>query len=192
MALITTFYKNLVELSNLKTGIYQSRNKYLFEISSYSLIAYLTPLFLFHSQFLLGTIVNSMLITGALYTRGKSLLPLIFLPSLGVLTKGVLFGPLTIYLLFMLPFIWIGNTILIFSVKFFHLKHKKHYLKGIFYGSALKAAFLFISALVLYNLGVIPVAFLTAFGIMQFVTAISAGLIIFPINIWRLKVEKSC
>lgn len=187
---LISFYNNLVDLSRFKTGIYQSKNKYILELGSYSLVAYLTPLFLVHSQFLLGTLINSMLITGALYTRGKSLLLLIFLPSLGVLTKGVLFGPLTIYLFFMLPFIWIGNAILIFSVKFFHLKNKKHYLKGAFYGSVLKTAFLFISVSVLYSLGFVPLAFLTAFGVLQFITAFSAGLILWPVNNLRLRIQK--
>ncbi len=190
MDALTGFYKNTMDLLYLKTGIHQSKNKYFLEIGLYSMIAFLTPIFLAHSQFMLGAIVNSMLITGALYTRGKSLLPLIFLPSLGVLTKGVLFGPLTIYLFLMLPFIWIGNAILIFSVKLFYLKNKKHYLVGALYGSILKAAFLFVSAFVLYSFGLVPVAFLTAFGVMQFITAFSAGVIIFPVNQWRLRKEK--
>ena len=187
---LTFFYNSVVDLSRLKTGIYQSKTKYLFEVTSYSIVAYLTPLFLAHSQFLLGAIVNSMLITTALYTRGKSLLPLIFLPSLGVLTKGVLFGPLTVYLFFMLPFIWIGNAILIFSIKSIHLKHKKSYLFAAFSGSAIKSLFLFSTAFILFSLKIVPALFLTTFGIIQFITALSAGLIIFPINKWRLKSGK--
>ncbi len=186
----TGICKNLISLADLRVGIHQSKTKDLLEIGSYSMIAFLTPLFLFQSQFLLGAIVNSMLITGALYTKGKNLLPLIFLPSLGVLAKGVLFGPLTIYLFFMLPFIWVGNAILIFSVKKFYLKDKKHYLVGAVYGSIFKATFLAASAFTLYNLGFVPVAFLTAFGIIQFVTAFSAGAILYPVNKWRLKNKK--
>ncbi|MCK4730374.1 MAG: hypothetical protein KAT28_03580 [Candidatus Aenigmarchaeota archaeon] len=186
----TGICKNLTSLVNLRAGIHQSRTKDLLEIGSYSMIAFLTPFFLFQSQFLLGAVVNSMLITGALYTKGKNLLPLIFLPSLGALTTGLLFGSLTVYLLLMLPFIWIGNAILIFSVKKFYLKDKKHYLVGAVYGSIFKAIFLAASASVLYSLGFVPVAFLAAFGVMQFITAFSAGLIIYPINRWRLRNKK--
>ncbi|PIP14922.1 hypothetical protein COY88_02950 [Candidatus Roizmanbacteria bacterium CG_4_10_14_0_8_um_filter_35_28] len=53
----------------------------------------------------------------------KKILPVIVLPSLGAILNGVLFGPATIFLYYFLPFIWIGNLILIYSfsqlVKYF-------------------------------------------------------------------------
>lgn len=182
--------KNLGELTNLKAGIYQPKTQYALEVSAYSLVAFLMPILLVNSQFFLGTIVNAMLISGALYTKGKKMLPLIFLPSLGVLIKGALFGSLMVYFVYMLPFIWAGNTILVYSIKGLHLKNKLNLAKSAAVGSILKAGFLFGSAFTLFSLGIVPEAFLTTFGLMQLVTALSAGAIMYPLHGLRLKKQK--
>ena len=74
-----------------------------------------------------------------------------------------------------MPFIWIGNSILIFSFKYLNLKKNKNYLLTLIIGSGLKAGFLFTSAFVLFKLGIIPIIFLTAMGIMQLTTALGGG-----------------
>jgi len=131
----------LIDLANLKLGIFQSKAKALFEFASYSSIAYFTPLFFVQPQIFLGTVVNSMLICGALYVRGAKLIPLIVLPSIGAISRGFLFGPLSVFLFYMLPFIWISNAILVFSIKAFYLKNKKHFIFGVICSSALKSIF---------------------------------------------------
>lgn len=188
--MFTPGYKKLVDLSTLSVDINQSVMKELGEFSLYSVFSFFVPFLLSGPQLFLGAMVNISLLGGALYVKGRKLLPLIVLPSLGVLSRGVIFGPLTIFLLYMLPFIWIGNTILIFSVKFFYLKLKKSYVFASVFGSGLKFAFLFFSASVLYALGVVPASFLVAMGLMQLVTAVSASLIVWPINKTRIKLKK--
>ena len=178
-------------ISNLKLGIFQSKARDIAEFGFYSALAYLTPIFFVHPQIFTGVLVNSMLVCSALYIKGwKKLIPLLVLPSVGILSKGFLFGSLTIYLFYMMPFIWIGNAIFVFSIKAVHLKHKKHFLSAIIYGSALKSVFLFGCAFALYSLGAVPVMFLTAFGLMQFTTAFGAGIIMWPVNELRLKFNK--
>jgi len=183
-------YKNLVSLSTLSVDVNQTLLKEISEFSLYSSLIILSPFFLYFSQPLLGTVVNASLIGGALYLKGKKLVPLIVLPSLVTLSRGLLFGSLTLFLAYMLPFIWAGNAILIFSVKFFHLNLKKSYLFASMFGSGLKFAFIFSSALVLYILGIIPVAFLVTMGLIQLFTAVSASLILWPINTVRKKIRK--
>ncbi len=183
-------YKNLVNLSNLSVNINHSVMKEMGEFSLYSVFSFVFPFLLSGSQLFMGTMINMTLLGGALYLKGKKLIPLIVLPSLGVLSRGIIFGPMTIFLVFMLPFIWIGNSILIFSVKLFHLKLKKSYVFSSVFGSGLKFAFLFSSALVLYVLGIIPAPFLIAMGLMQLITAVSASLIVWPINKTRKKLKK--
>lgn len=187
---ICGFCDEIKELTSLKTGIYQPKVKYMAEISAYSLIALLTPFFLFQSQFLLGTVVNMMLISGALYAKGREMLPLIFLPSVAVLAKGVLFGPLTIYLLFMLPFIWLANAALVYTIKLMHFKNRKNIFTSMAYAGTLKALALLTSAALLFSMGIVPVEFLMTFGLWQLVTAITAAIIIFPIHQWRVKNQK--
>ena len=178
----------IVDISNLKLGIYQSRTKDIAEFSFYSAIAFFTPILFVHQQIFTGALVNSILICSALYVKGtKKLIPLMVLPSIGVLSQGIIFGQNSVYLLYMLPFIWLGNAILIFSIKAAYLKNKKHFISAMTYGSAFKSIFLFSCAFVLYSLGFVPQMFLTAFGLMQFATAFSAGMIMWPINALRLK-----
>ncbi|MGC9310922.1 MAG: hypothetical protein ACP5E4_04350 [Candidatus Aenigmatarchaeota archaeon] len=183
---LTGIFRTLGELTNLKTGIYQPKMQYALEVGLYSSAALLMPLLLFQSQFLLGTVVNAMLISGALYLKGKEMLPLIILPSIGTLAKGVLFGPLTVNLIYMLPFIWMGNAVLIYSIKGLHLKKGFNLPKSAALASIFKSGLLFASAFALFSAGFVPPAFLTAFGIMQFVTAFSAGLILWPVHRWRV------
>lgn len=184
------FCDEIKELTYLKTGIYQPKLKYLAEVSAYSLIALLMPFFLFQSQFLLGTVVNMMLISGALYAKGREMLPLIFLPSIAVLAKGVLFGPLTVYLLFMLPFIWLANAALVYAIKLMHIKKGKNLMASMAYAGTLKALALLTSAALLFSMGIVPVEFLMTFGLWQLVTAITAAAIIFPVHQWRVKGNK--
>ncbi|RLG14996.1 MAG: hypothetical protein DRN66_00540 [Candidatus Nanohalarchaeota archaeon] len=181
----------IADISNLKLGIYQSKARNIAEFGFYSALAYFTPIFFAHPQIFTGVLVNSMLVCSALYIKGwKKLIPLLVLPSAGILSKGFLFGSLTVYLFYMLPFIWIGNAIFVFSIKAVHLKHKKHFLSAVIYGSVFKSVFLFGCTFALYSLGVVPVMFLTAFGVMQFTTALSAGIIMWPVNELRLKFNK--
>lgn len=162
---------------------YFIRNSYqYFEMFFYSLLGFLIPMFIGHPQLFVGITVNTMLILTALNLRDYKLLPIIILPSLGVLSRGLIFGPFSIFLLYMIPFIWIGNTILIYSIKLFKLKLKLNYWISLVISSLLKTGFLFISALIMFKLGLVPVIFLTAFGIMQAITAFSGGIIAFGIQ----------
>ena len=146
------------------------------ELVIYTVICFFLPVVLGHSQLVVGMVVNAMLITSALNLKGYKLLPVIIAPSLGALSAGMLFGKLTVFLLYLIPFIWIGNAILVFSFKWLKLYLKKNYLLTLAIGSGAKAGFLFLSALLLFKLGVIPVIFLTAMGIIQLTTALGGGI----------------
>jgi hypothetical protein len=142
----------------------------------YSALAFFLPFFLGHPQYLVGIIVNAYLILGATYLKGYKLLPVILLPSIGVLTAGVIFGTYTVFLLYLVPFIWIGNAMYAYAYK--HLQFvKMNKLFSIIGASGLKTTFLFLSALLLVSLGVIPAMFLTAMGILQLVTALVGGVV---------------
>ncbi|HIH32604.1 TPA: hypothetical protein HA235_07925, partial [Candidatus Woesearchaeota archaeon] len=129
----------------------------------YSLLSFFIPFVLGHPQWIVGIIVNAALILGATYLKGYKLLPVILLPSIGVLTAGLIFGSYTMFLLYLIPFIWIGNAIYVYAFK--HLQFiKMNKLFSIIGASGLKVTFLFLSALLLVSLGIIPAMFLTAMG----------------------------
>ncbi|MBU1126802.1 hypothetical protein KKF11_00445 [Patescibacteria group bacterium] len=147
--------------------------------SGLALIAFAVPFSLGDSQFVTGTLVNAALIFSALALPKKFFVPMIVFPSLGVLSRGFLFGPLTPFLFYFLPFIWVGNLLLItafkrtlahFSFSFFH---------AVLIAGLLKFAFLAICAKIFFGFGIIPRLFLTAMGINQLITALLGGALSF-------------
>jgi len=141
-------------------------------------LAFLVPMIFSSPQWLIGTMVNALLFIAALKLDFKKQLPIIILPSLGALAHGVLFGPLTVFLLYFLPFIWLGNAVL---VRFVGLKPVSHwpFFYRAFIASILKFIVLFLVAYVYINLGLVPAVFLSAMGLIQLLTAIMGAMTAF-------------
>ncbi len=152
------------------------------EMVIYSIVCFFVPLFIGHPQLFVGVIVNSSLILAALNLRNYKLLPIILLPSIGVLSRGIIFGPFTVFLLYMLPFIWIGNSLLVYVFKLLNLERKINKWITLLAGSFIKALFLFGVAYLLVNLGIIPNIFLKTMGLFQFYTAIAGGFVAFGLQ----------
>jgi hypothetical protein len=158
------------------------------EITLYTIAAFLLPFFIGHPQIIVGVLVNAFLITSALNVRGAKLLAVIVAPVLGALCRGMLFGPFTVFLLYMIPFIWVGNAILVFSFKWLNLERKMNKWVTLIVGSVVKAGFLFGIAYLLVSLNVLPVLFLTTMGLFQLYTAILGGVVAFGIHGVKKKV----
>ena len=77
------------------------------------------------------------------------------------------------FLMYFVPFIWLGNTILIRTMVY----SKLPYLYRMTLASALKAFILFITAYILVSFNIVPKVFLTAMGLMQLITALAGGLL---------------
>ena len=152
------------------------------ELVFYALLGFFVPFFFGHPQILIGTIVNSMLVSAALYSRGYKLIPLALTPSLGVLASGMLFGNLTVFLVYLIPFIWIGNFLIIYGMKFFYLHAKVNYWISSVISSIVKAGFIFGSALVLVSFGIIPAALLVPMGLLQVETALAGCAVVFGVH----------
>jgi hypothetical protein len=141
-------------------------------------LGFLIPFMVGHPQILVGILVNAFLIRCALTLPSNRVWPVVFSPVLGVLVRGILFGPLTLYVLFMAPFIWAGNLAIIYGFK-------NGLMRGLNYGvtlllsAALKSALIFAPAYVLASFGLIPEILLMPLGVMQFATAISGGTIVY-------------
>ncbi len=165
-------------LVNIKE--YNYSNKYQnIEMLIFSFVGFFIPFFIGHPQILIGTLVNSFMISAGMHLKGNKFLPVLLMPSLGVLARGLIFGPYTVYLLYMIPFIWIGNALLVFSFKYFKKTKKMSYWTTLTIGIIFKVGFLFSIAFVLYKLGALPVIFLTAMGITQVITAFYGGITAF-------------
>jgi hypothetical protein len=152
------------------------------ELVIYSLICFFTPFLIGHPQLIVGVIVNAALILAALNLKDYKLLPVILIPSIAVLSRGLIFGPYTIFLVYMIPFIWIGNAILVWSVKKFNLGNKLNRWLVLVLGAGAKTIFLFLCAFIFVKIGILPALFLTSMGLFQFYTAIMGGILAFGLQ----------
>jgi hypothetical protein len=152
------------------------------EMVVYSFVCFFVPFLIGHPQWIVGIVVNASLVLAALNLRSYKLLPVIMLPSLAVLSRGMIFGPFTIFLVYMIPFIWIGNFILVFAIKKLTLNKKINRFFSLGIGAVAKALFLFAAAFIMIRVGFLPAVFLTAMGLMQLYTAIAGGLLAFGIH----------
>lgn len=172
-----------------------------------SILSFFVPFTLGHPQWLVGTIVNACLFLTAIYLPKKYFLPVVILPSLGVLSRGLIFGPFTLFLLYFLPFIWLGNLILILVFKRFVIARRSQptkqsrvraqnpwiatlvllarndtkYFFAILISAGAKFLFLFGTAFIFFKFSVVPAVFLQAMGLNQLATALAGGLISFLI-----------
>jgi len=149
------------------------------ELVLYSFAVFLIPLLIPSPQMLTGTLVNAFLIMAALHFRGWKAAPIVILPSIAALFSGLLFGPFTVFILFMMPFIWIGNFVLVYLFKYLNLAKNMNYWAALGASAIAKSAVIFGAAFVLVNFSMVPSALLTAMGIMQLGTAIAGGIIAF-------------
>ncbi len=153
--------------------IYISKRREFLEYLAYSAIAFAVPFALGHPQLLVGTIVNASSVLAALNLKNQKLLPVILLPSFAVLTRGLIFGPFTMFLVYTIPFIWIGNSILVFSIKYFYLARKWNKYLSMALGITAKVLILYLSAMIMIKFGVLPKVFATSLGIFQLYTALA-------------------
>jgi len=137
-------------------------------------LAFLIPFLISGPQWLTGTLVNSFLFLSAASTK-KTKLTIVVLPSIAALTHGLLFGKFTPFLFYFLPFIWIGNLILISS--FSTLKKTTPYPVAILFSSLFKFFAIYLSALFYFQFHIVPKLFLSSMGLVQLATAIIGGIL---------------
>ena len=129
-----------------------------------------------NAQYIVGSIVNTALIVAAINLKGWGrIVPIITMPSIATVLSGLIFGPWSMPMVYMIPAIWVGNFLLVFSYKLFFLKLKFNYSLAGVIGIALKVLVIFGFFSILNKVGIIPekaVATLTAaMGITQIITA---------------------
>lgn len=125
---------------------------------SLGFFSFAIPFFFSKSQILTGTFVNSALFLTAIFLPKKYFLPIIIFPSLAVLSRGLIFGPFTPFLVYFLPAIWLGNFLLIFTFRKFSAY--ANFFLNIFFASLFKWAILNFTAKIYFSLHLVPQLFL--------------------------------
>jgi len=142
-------------------------------------LAFTIPLFFSSPQLITGTLINCLLFLTADRLSKKEIIPVIVLPSLGAIAHGVLFCPQTVFLYYFLPFIWIGNYMLI---AVFSVFNKQPY--GIRIGLAAVAKYLILQlfAQLYFRNGIVPVIFVSSMGYIQLITALVGGILAYGVK----------
>lgn len=112
------------------------------------LIAFLVPTFLgkllmlifgaqsvvaTNSQLVIGSIVNAVLVITATNIKGiAKIAGIITMPSISAILGGYVFHTASVYAVYMVPAIWLGNFALVYAYKFIMLgKGKNYFLAGL-------------------------------------------------------------
>ena len=163
------------------------------------LIAFLVPTFLAqlinaifgaqsivttNSQIIVGSIVNSALIFSAINVKGwKKIIGVVTMPSISTILSGYVFKSASVYMVYMIPAIWIGNFVLIYAYKLIMLEKNKNYFLGGVVGIIAKVLVIFGCFEILNLFNIFPdklVANLQkAMGLTQLITASIGTLIMF-------------
>lgn len=163
------------------------------------LIAFLVPTFLAqlinaifgtqsifatNSQIIVGSIVNSALIFSAINVKGwKKIIGVVTMPSISTILSGYVFKSASVYMVYMIPAIWVGNFVLIYAYKLIMLEKNKNYFLAGVVGIIAKVLVIFGYFEILNLFNIFPdklVANLQkAMGLTQLITASIGMLIIF-------------
>lgn len=135
-----------------------------------------------NSQLIIGSLVNTALIMTAINLKGwTKILGIVTMPSVATILGGYVFKTASVYMVWMIPAIWIGNLALIYAYKLIMLaKNKNYFLAGVI-GIAVKVAVIFGVFSILKAFGIFPEKLVTnlqvAMGSTQAITA-TIGMII--------------
>ena len=166
-----------------------SKTNELIQTIIIALLAFLVPTFLaqlINSQLIIGSVVNTILAISALNLKGSTkILPIITMPSIATIFSGYVFKSASVYMVYMIPIIWLGNLVLVMSFKYIMLRLKKNYFLASTVGIISKVMIIFGFFLLLKAFNIFPEKLISnlqkAMSITQFITATIGCIIAFGI-----------
>ena len=137
-------------------------------------------------KIIVGFIVNEELVLAAINIKGwKKIIGIVTIPSISTILSGYVFQAASVYMVYMIPAIWIGNFVLIYAFKFFMLGKKQNYFVAGIVGIIAKVLVIFGWFELLNLFSVFPSQLVnnlqTAMGLTQLITATIGTLIVFII-----------
>ncbi len=139
-----------------------------------------------NSQIIVGSIVNAILVISAINIKGyKKIVGIVTMPSISTILSGYVFGTASVYMVYMVPAIWLGNFVLIYAYKFILLEKKKNYFLAGIVGIIAKILVIFATFEMLNLFSVFPTKLVSslqvAMGTTQLITACIGMLVAFVI-----------
>mgnify|MGYP000431126768 FL=1 len=139
-----------------------------------------------NSQLIIGTIVNAALVTAAINLKGwAKILGVVTMPSISTILSGYVFGTASVYMVYMIPAIWLGNFALIYSYKLLMLGKNKHYFLARIVGIVVKVVIIFALFNIINLFGIFPEKLVenlrNAMGMTQLITATLGVIVAFVI-----------
>lgn len=152
------------------------------EVFGLATLGFLLSFTVGHPQLLVGVLVNALIIRAALSLPRHRGLPVVFTPVFGAIFRGVIFGPWTIVLVYLAPFIWAGNYVVYRAFR----EGMGRYFAVLLLSSLTKAGLIYSGAYILHAIGLVPGFMLYSMGVIQFVTALIGGIIAWSsLRVWR-------
>lgn len=94
-----------------------------------------------NSQLIVGSVVNTVLVISALNIKGWGKISFIVtMPSISTIMSGYVFKSASVYMVWMIPAIWIGNFALIVALKYIMMLKNKNYFLAAVIGIICKVA----------------------------------------------------
>lgn len=148
-----------------------------------------------NSQIIVGTVVNTILVISALNLKGwNKTIFVVTMPSISTIMSGYVFKTASIYMVWMIPAIWLGNFVLILSFKYIMIKRNSSYFITAIIGIIGKVAIIFGIFMLLKAFNIFPVKMISnlqkAMSLIQLITATLGSLFAFIIYKLENKKEK--
>ena len=139
-----------------------------------------------NSQIVVGSIVNVALLTTAITIKGwKKIVAIITLPSISTILGGYVFKTASVYMVYMIPIIWLGNFTIVYLYKLLLLKKNLNYFLTGIVAIAVKVGIIFLGFSVLKTFGIFPEKLVAnlqnAMGLTQLITATIAMFITYTV-----------
>lgn len=139
-----------------------------------SLVTVLTlvPLLIEGPQLVIGSIINFTLLMLAMNQHKKVSYGTTFIPSIATILRGYIWGPFTPFLIFLMPFIWLGNILMVRSVA---RKSDYSLIIRMLRGIIRKILVLSASVVILNRVGLVPNVLIMKMSVLQLITAAIGG-----------------
>ena len=151
-----------------------------------------------NSQYVVGTIVNTVLIVAGINVKGwKQIVGLVTLPSISAIGGGLIFKTASIYTVYMIPAIWLGNFAFVYIYRKLSIQKEINYILTSIVAIAIKASIIYLCFRLFGLISIIPgdgkifTALNASMGINQVITASIAAVIGFGIKMIYSKKEQN-